>query len=132
MGEQTSPHHREKDGQGRPPEEVISEWKAGWSGEEGLRPRKGIPGDGDSKLEEPEAGSTSHSRVRAGRPVWRERSDRGGELQEVTWQRQAEASSPGPGKSEHGITLCTNFSGKSRVLRRKRHNVIHVFLSFFF
>lgn len=28
-------------------------------------------------------------------------------------------------------TVCTNFSGKSRVLRRKRHNVIHVFLSLF-
>lgn len=131
MGEQTSQHHREKDGQGRPPEEVISEWKAGWSGEEGLCPRKGIPGDGASKREEPGAGSTSYSRGRARRPVWRERGDPGGELYEVTWERQAEASSSGPGKAEHGITVRTNFSGKSRVLRRKRHNVIHVFLFFF-
>ena len=56
-------------------EEVISEWKPEWSGEEGLCSRKGIPGDENSKHEEPEAGSTSYARGRAGRPVRLECSD---------------------------------------------------------
>lgn len=61
-------------------EEVISEWKPEWSGEEGLCSRKGIPGDGNSKHEEPGAGSTSYAGGRAGRPVWLDCGDRGGEL----------------------------------------------------
>lgn len=47
-------------------------------------------------------------------------------------ERHAEASSPGPGKLEHGITQSVPILVGNQEFEKEKDNVIHVFLFFFF